>query len=265
MKARKHRHKESFSVLLISNTGQNTRHFHVTRAFMRVFLVFVLCVCVAFGWLMYQYLSVNEITSNYVNASEVTKETGTEETELLNQIAAQEALVQQLEEEIDDLNRRNNELTSENKALLEVAKTTKDAESADRTDDNGDNPEADPAYPSRYPYSETGVVFEKYSERHPYVSIDTEVEGDVVAAGDGTIAVIGSDDTYPLIIEIEHGNGYRTRYMLLQDVVPLQEEGTRVQSGTALVSVNAQNVQLDYQVIYEDKPIDPLIVFEAKG
>ena len=260
MKSRKHRHKESFSVLLISNTGQNTRHFHVTSSFLRVFMVFVLCVCVAFGWLMYQYLSVNEITTDYVNASEVT-----DDIEPVNQISTQDELVQQLEDEIDALNRRNSELTSENKALLEVVKSTKDAESADKENDGADDLEADSAYPSRYPYTATGVVFEKYSESHPYVSINTEMEGDVVAAGDGTIAVIGSDDTYSLIIEIEHGNGYRTRYMFLQDAVPLQEEGTQVQSGTVLVSGDIHNVQLDYQVIYQERPIDPLIVFEAKG
>ena len=259
MNSRKHRRKESFSILLISNTGKNTRHFHVTRSFMRVFVVFVLCVCAAFGWLMYQYLSANTITTDYVKASEVIKETEIGESELNDQIAAQEELVQQLEEEIDALNRRNSELTSENKALLAVAKTNME------TVDGGDDPEAEPTYPSRYPYSETGVVSEKYSESHPYVSINTEEEGDVVAAGDGTIAAISSDDTYPLIIEIEHGNGYRTRYMFLQDAEPLQEEGAQVQSGTALVSGDIHNVQLDYQVIYEEKPIDPMIVFEAKG
>ena len=258
MKSRKHRHKESFSVLLISNTGKNTKHYHITRSFMRLFTVFVLCVCVAFGWFIYQYLSVNEITSDHVNASE-----GTRDTELIAQIAAQEKVVQQLEEENEALNRRNNELISENKALLAAAKSNMDSEL--RNTAGVEDPESDPAYPSLYPYSETGVVSEKYSESHPYVTINMEVEGDVVAAGDGTIAAISSDATYPLIIEIEHGNGYRTRYMFLQDAVPLQEEGTIVQSGTALVSVNTQNVQLDYQVIYEEKPIDPLIVFEAKG
>ena len=265
MNPRKHRHKESFSVLLISNTGQNTRHFHVTRSFLRIFTLFVLCACGVFGWITYQYLSSNEITSDYVNASEseVTQET---DLDLINQIAEQEKLVQQLEEEKEALNRRNSELTSENKALLEVAKKNMNAGTAGNAEGEEDNPEANPAYPSRYPYSESGSVSVKYSESHPYVSIDTDVEGgDIVAAGDGTIASIGSDDTYPLIIEIEHGNGYRTRYMFLQDAEPLQEEGTKVQSGTVLVSVDINNVQLDYQVIYEDKPIDPLIVFEAKG
>ncbi|MCH5259128.1 MAG: peptidoglycan DD-metalloendopeptidase family protein [Lachnospiraceae bacterium] len=260
MKPRKHRHKESFSVLLISNTGQNTRHFHVSGFCMRLITVFVLLVCGAFGWLIYEYTSSNEITGNYVNASESTDE----EEAFLEQLAEQERLIQQLEEERDALSRRNDDLVSENKALLAAAKTNMGSNGASTVGDIGGT-EDDPAYPSRYPYSTTGEVSEKYSESHPYVSIDTQDEGDVVAAGSGTITMIGSDDTYALIIEIEHGNGYRTRYMLPQSAEPLQEKGAQVQAGTTLVLIDTNNVQLDYQVIYEEKPIDPLIVFEAKG
>lgn len=259
MKPRKHRHKESFSVLLISNTGQNTKHFHVSKSFMRLFTVFVLLVCGAFGWLIYEYMSSNEITSNYVNASE-----STGEEEYLEQFAEQERLIQKLEEERDALSRQNDDLVSENKALLAAAKTNMGSNGA-HTAEEESSPEDDPAFPSRYPYSATGEVSEKYSVSHPYVSIDTQDEGDVVAAGNGTIAMIGSDDTYGLIIEIEHGNGYRTRYMLPQTAEPLQREGTQVQAGTALVPIDTNNVQLDYQVIFEEEPIDPLIVFEAKG
>ena len=259
MKSRRHRRKESFSVLLISNIGQNTRHFHVSSSLLRLFTVFVLFVCASFGWLMYAYLSDSEITSSYVNASE-----DTTHTELLDQIADQEQQIQRLEEEKNALDRRNNELITENKALLAAAKTTMDAAGTNGSDYDS-NPEKDPAYPSRYPYSETGEVSDKYSDNHPYVSIDTQVEGNIIAAGSGTISMIGSDDTYSLIIEIEHGNGYKTRYMLLQNAEPLYEEGAQVQAGTAIVPVNTNNTQLDYQVIYRDKPIDPLIVFEAKG
>lgn len=259
MKQRKHKRKESFSVLLISNTGQNTRHFRVTKSFARLFGVFVLCVCAAFGWFTYQYLFSNEIVSSHVNASE-----GSGETELLDQIVEQEKLVKQLEEENETLSRRNDELVSENKALLAVARTTMDTSAVDALN-NKEGAEDDPSFPSMYPYSETGEVSVKYSESHPYVTIDTQTAGDIVAAGDGTIAAIGSDDTYPLIIEIEHGNGYKTRYMLPQSAEPLLEAGEQVQAGTALVSVDTENTQLDYQVIYDEQPIDPMDVFEAKG
>ncbi len=259
MESRKHRHKESFSVLLISNTGQSSRHFHVSAVLMRLLGVFLLCICAAFGWLMYEYLSGNEVTGSYVSAGQ-----DTTHTELTDQIAEQEETIRRLEEEKDALSRQNDELTSENKALLAAAKTTQD-ETVATAGQTADNNGADLRFSSRYPYSETGEVSEKYSDAHPYISIDTGEQGEVVAAADGTVVGIGSDDTYPLIVEVDHGNGYRTRYMMLQNAETLQPEGARVQAGTALISVGADNEQLDYQVIYEEKPIDPLIVLEAKG
>lgn len=264
MKPRKHRHKESFSILLISNTGKNSRQFHATHGFLKLLTVFVLLVCVTFGWLMYQYVNgfADGIMSSGVSRNAGgSKDESDDQKELLAKIAEQERMVQQLEEEKESLNRQNDALTSENKALLAAAKGSM------QTDEKGQEEQtrADSAFPSRYPYSEQGVMTTKYSESHPYVSIGTNEEGNIIAAGDGTVAMIGSDDTYPLIIEIEHGNGYQTRYMFLQDAEALQEEGAQVQIGTALAAVNGDNEQLDYQVIYEGQPIDPLIVFEAKG
>ena len=263
MKPRKHRHKETFSVLLISNTGQNSRQFHISRSLLRLLTIFMLLVCTVFGWLMYLYVSgsVNGSVSVSRNAD---RNATASESELLEQIAAQEEIVRRLEEEKETLNKQNATLTSENKALLEAAKVNMDTSKTDG-EAQGTAEEEDSSVPSRYPYSEQGIVSEKYSEDHPYVSINTQDEGSVIAAGDGVISMVGSDDTYPLIIEIEHGNGYQTRYMFLQDAEALLAEGDQVQTGTVLVTLDIHNVQLDYQVIFEEKPIDPLIVFEAKG
>lgn len=262
MKPRKHKHKESFSILLISNTGQNSKQFHVSHFFLRLLIFFVVILCASFGWLMYLYWSGIEIKIADSGSSRM-ESTGESETqtELMERLAEQEKIVAQLEEEKDSLSRQNDALTSENKALLAVAKGNMET-NGEEQEQTGEN---DTAFPSRYPYSEQGIVTEKYSEDHPYVSIGTEEEGNVIAAGDGTVSMVGSDDTYPLIIEIEHGNGYQTRYMFLQEAEALQQEGAQVQIGTALVGVDVHNVQLDYQVIFEGQPIDPLIVFEAKG
>lgn len=261
MKPRKHRHKESFSVLLISNTGQNSRQYHVTPSVIRLFVIFMLLLCVSFGLLVYQYLSGDIVGSVSVNRNE-DKNAGENQKELLEQIAAQEQLVQKLEEENKALNNENSTLTSENKALLEAARanmgTNKESGMETQTD-------TDVAVPGRYPYSEQGVLSVKYSEDHPYVSIDTKEEGNIIAAGDGTVTSVGSDDTYPLIIEIDHGNGYRTRYMFLQNADCLKGEGDQVQTGDVLVELGVHNEQVDYQVISDGEPIDPLIVFEAKG
>lgn len=262
MKPRKHKHKESFSILLISNTGQNSRQFHASPFLLRLIIVFVVILCASSGWFIYQYWAGFDtgIVNSGSSKVESTNQSETQ-TELMERLAEQEKIVAQLEEERDSLSRQNEELTSENRALLAVAKGNMGTD----TEEQEQTVEDDSAYPSRYPYSEQGVVTEKYSEDHPYVSIGTEEGGNIIAAGDGTVSTVGSDDTYPLIIEIEHGNGYQTRYMFLQEAEALQQEGAQVQIGTALAAVSADNVQVDYQVILEGQPIDPLIVFEAKG
>lgn len=261
MKQRKHRHKESFSVLLISNTGQSSRQFHVTPSVLRLFVIFMLLLCAGFGFLVYQYVSGDFAGSVHVSRKEE-KNADEGQKELLEQIAAQEKMVQRLEEEKEALNKENITLTSENKALLEAAKANMGTNKEQEEDTQN---EADVSVPSRYPYSEQGILSVKFSEDHPYVCIDTKDEGNIIAAGDGTVTKVESDDTYPLIIEIEHGNGYQTRYMFLQSADSLKEEGDQVQAGDILVEVGVHNEQVDYQVISDGQPIDPLIVFEAKG
>lgn len=262
MKPRKHKRKESFSILLVSNTGQNSRQFHISRSLMRLCTVFVLLVCATFGWLMYQYLSGGAGIGIVIGQS-LNRNTTEPDEELLEKLAAQEEQMRKLEEEKEALSNQNNTLTAENKALLEAAKTSMAASSGggDSSEEEG----TDDSVPSRYPYSEQGDVSAKYSAEHPYISIDTQNEGNVVSAGDGKISMIGSDDTYPLIIEITHVGDYKTRYMLPQEAESLFEEGADVRTGDSIVLLDEQNVQLDYQVIFEEQPIDPLIVFEAKG
>lgn len=260
MKPRKHKRKESFSVLLISNTGHNSKQYHVSKSCLRLFSVFVLLICITFGWFTYQYLTGQGNISVAVAGNE-----NENQADLLEQIASQQEVIQQLEEEKEDLNNQNLALTSENKALLEAAKSNMGtgSDSAEGTE-SAEVPDDD-FFPSRYPYSEAGVVTTKYSQDHPYISIETQGEGSIIAAGEGTVSAVSSDDDYPLIIEIEHGNGYRTRYMFVQNAEPMYAEGDQVHIGDILAATNEQNEQLDYQVIFENEPIDPLIVFEAKG
>ena len=265
MKQRRHRRKESFSILLVSNTGRNNRHFHVSGFFLWLVIAFVFAACVSLGWLVYRYVSGNKLIFDHIIAGRSTEQS-MDQTDFLEQIEAKDELIRKLEEEKDTLSKQNDALTSENKALFEAAKANTGAGGMDRGE-QADDLTADPAFPGLYPYSETGSVFEieKYSDDHPYVSIGLEAEGNVIAAGNGIVSMVGTNDDYPLIMEIEHGNGYKTRYMLLQETEPLQEEGAQVEAGAALFSVDLHNAQLDYQVIYEEQPIDPLNVFEAKG
>lgn len=244
MKEQRHKRKESFSILLISNTGQNNRHFHISLLRLRMLVMVPVLICVAAAGLAYQ------LFMNYGN-----------ETTLRGQIVSQSQMIQQLEDEKEVWNNEKNKLTAENESLRQQLQEDTEIYEADTAEESG----SDTSFPSRYPCSETGMLTDTYSTEHPYLSISMQAEGSIVAAGDGTVALVGSDDTYPLIIEVEHGNGYRTRYMCLQAVTSKPEEGTSVKIGDTLVTIETDTAQLDYQVMLNDQPIDPLMVLDAKG
>ena len=76
---------------------------------------------------------------------------------------------------------------------------------------------------------------------------------------------ISSDDTYPQIIEISHASGYTTRYMCRQEAQLETQQDAQVLAGDTLLTITTDETQLDYQVIFDGEPIDPLTVIEAKG
>lgn len=244
MKEQKHKRKESFSILLISNTGQKNRNFHISLLGLRMLVFIPILVCVVIAGLAYQLL---------LNHGK--------EAELRGQIVSQSQMIQQLEDEKEAWNNEKIELTAENESLHQQLQEDTDINEADAAEEPG----PDSSFPSRYPCSETGMLADTYSAEHPYLSISMQAEGSIVAAGDGTVTSVGSDDTYPLIIEIEHGNGYKTRYMCLQEVMSKPEEGTSVKIGDTLVTIETDTAQLDYQVILNNQPIDPFMVLDAKG
>lgn len=244
MKEQRHRRKESYSVLLISNTGQSNRHFHISLFFLRMLVLIPVLICIVVAGLAYQL---------FMNQGN--------EAVLRSQVVSQSQMIQQLEDEKEALENEKTELTAENESLRSQLQADEELYEAEAEEES----KPDSSFPSRYPCSETGMLADTYSEEHPYLSISMQAEGSIVAAGDGTVTLVGSDDTYPLIMEIEHGGGYKTRYMCLQDVTSKPEEGSSVKIGDTLVTIETDTAQLDYQVLLNNQPIDPLMVLDAKG
>lgn len=241
MKQQRHRRKESFSLLLVSNTGKESRHFYVSILTLRLLIVLMLLICASLVWIMFRS------GAHYKT-----------ESDLRRKLASSEQLVKQLESEKESLNTQNTALAKENETL-------KEAGLADAKTQETEEAKKDTSIPSQNPYTGVGILKEQYSEEHPYFSISTQLEDRIIAAGDGTVASIGSDDTYPLIIEVEHGNGYRSRYMCMQQAEVQVEVGEQVQIRDTLIVINREETQMDYQVIYDGQAIDPLLVLEAKG
>ena len=245
MKQQKHKRKESFSLLLISNTGKETRQFYFPLRALRLLVILMLVICITFAWTIYR--SGARFKNEY---------------DLRRKLAASEQKVEQLEGEKEALNTENAALTEEIE-LYRQAEIVK-AETAESEESAPEETPRDTSVPSQYPCTAGGLLKESYSEEHPYISISAQAEDRIIAAGDGTVTSVASDDTYPIIIEVDHGNGYRSRYMCQQEANVQVAAGQQVKIRDAMIVISVNDTPFDYQVIYEEQVIEPLLVLEAK-
>lgn len=253
MKQQRHKHKESFSILLISHTGRESRQFHISLFSFRLFLLFLLLLCVLIGYAVYCFLQ---------------SDSGRED--LLMQIASRDQTIAEMEKEKTTLKEEADTLEQEKLILESELDTMRNAiaagvEKAEAQAAEEEGPQADTTFPSLYPSTGSGILVSSYSEEQPYISISAHSEGSIIAAGDGTVSAITSDDTYPQIIEVTHASGYTTRYMCRQETGLKTQEGAQVLAGDTLLTITTNETQLDYQVILNNEPVDPLTVIEAKG
>lgn len=241
MKDQRHKRRESFSVLFISNLDGRTRQFQVSLLTLRL-LPLLLLVFVAAGWMVGHAFAAPGDTEA-----------------LQKQLTSQDQLIQQLEAEKEAL-------TQEKQSLIAEMETQTQQESIPAGEDEPAPEEAEPPIPDRYPLEGAGTLTSNtYSEESPYITIRTYKDAHIIAAGNGTVTAVSSDDTYSHIIEIEHEGGYKTRYLCHEDAEVQTEEGAQVQQGDPLLNIMEDDTQLDYQVILDGEPVDPLSVIDAKG
>lgn len=243
MKDQRHKRKEIYSVLMVSNTNGKSRQFQVSAFTLRLCAVLLALLCIAIGWLIYR-------ASMTDGALQV----------LRQEIASQKEQIAQLETDKDALTKDKLTLAAENEALKQQPGTPAAPEEA-----SDEEEETDSSAPNRYPSDGVGIQKASYSEEQPYISISAYTGGHIVAAGDGTVTAVWSDDPYAHIVEIEHEGGYKTRYLLHQDAEVNVEQGAEVQAGDILLTITSDDCQLDYQVLLNDEPIDPLSIIDAKG
>lgn len=249
MKDDRHKRRESYSVLVVSNLSRESRQFQIVRSRLHLLVWLAVFVCIAVGGLVYWAVMSGKKTA-----------------ELQKKISEQEEQALAWEKEKEELNSKNKELEEELSALTqELSQEQSKAQEAAEAAAEAAEAEEGPALPELYPYSGVGTLASNYSEEQPYISISTYNGGNVIAAGNGTVAAVLSNDVYKYIIEIEHEGGYETRYFYSEDADLKVEEGTQVKGGDILLTVAADGVDLDYQVLYNGETIDPFSVIDAEG
>ncbi len=244
MKPQRHIRKEFISILFVSNTGGKNKEYHVSRPVFNVLrfvpLLFFAVLLTMAGVIFWKQTQVDALRT---------------------QLEPYKKQIEDLETKQENLSAENTKLLDENEQLKQETQTT--AQTTQETQSQ-ENPYQDA--PDGYPYMGAGgILVSDYSGQQPYMSINTHTDGAIIAAGDGTVTSISSDDTYPLIVEIQHGNGYITRYSSREAAQTQLQENTQVKTGDTLFTITVDDTQFDYQIIFEDEPIDPLLVIEAKG
>lgn len=251
MARQRHKRKESFSVLIVPNSEGKSKQFHISRGTVQMILgILILVLLLAAAAIIW---GVGDF--------------GKQES-LRRESEEQKKRIEELETERDNLVKEKDTLSAEIEALQSEAEAKEEAageEAEEEKEEVEAEPERDNSVPRQYPYTGISTVLSNYSEEQPYLSLNTAAAGNVVATGDGMVTAVDSDDTYAHIIEIEHNNGYKTRYMCRQEAQVQLQVGAQVQAGDILMTALTDDTQLDYQVEFEGESIDPLTVFEAKG
>ena len=92
----------------------------------------------------------------------------------------------------------------------------------------------------------------------------TAAEGSsIIASGTGTVTSVTTDTKFGNSVTIDHGNGYVSIYRNGSD--PLVSEGASIDKGNIIFVVGGDNLKLGYQIMKDDKFIDPEDLIEIDG
>lgn len=96
-------------------------------------------------------------------------------------------------------------------------------------------------------------------EMHRGVDFSGARGSDILAVADGVVIFSGRDSGYGNMIDIDHGNGFMTRYA--HNHQNLVEVGHRVRAGDVIARMGATGratgVHLHFEVWKDDKPVNP--------
>lgn len=236
----KKREKIKYNVLLVPDSGtesvkQLTINLQVIKIFFGAIALLILAVllyCVAIT------RELNESKSNMlvlqVQISDLTRQNEW----LISQKAEQQEKITILSDTLND------KVDQEKKREEEIAKTY---------------------IPSGFPvkgtasYSENETVF----EGNPIAYFQAGQGTSVTATANGTVTSVAGSDLSGYIVMIDHENGYFTVYR--NGAKPKVKEGDEVTNTTELFKIETGNEEIGYQIIENEKYIDPLSLMEIHG
>ena len=236
----RHKRREIYSFILVSNMDNRSRQLSISAVKLKVLLTILLFLVLTIG--VFLYLFFSRSSKEYI---------------LENKLQAQEQQLIKLEEEITRLTEYADTLSKEKEELQESKEKTLPEENIEEVS-SGEN------IPKLYPLDGEGNTISTFTVEQPYLIIDILNGNNVIATGDGVVTLIDYDDNYTHSIEIDHGEGYISRYLCKQKVEIKVEEGSQVKARDSVFAVVANNTQLYYQVMLNNEPLNPFQVMKGE-
>lgn len=102
----------------------------------------------------------------------------------------------------------------------------------------------------------------RYKRMHEGIDFRADIATKVYATGDGVIKFAGRNGSFGNLIEIDHGFGFVTRYAHLSNFTENLREGQEIKRGDLIGYTGnsglTEGPHLHYEVLVNDRPIDPL-------
>lgn len=186
----------------------------------------------------------------------VCRERGKELALLQKANAEQAEQILALEKENGNLTARQEELSQKVTVLSDTInrKVEEEEEKAEK--------EADARMPIGFPMTSSASV-EQVDGEEPMVKLTGAESGSIVASGAGVVSLVGTDSGYLHCVRIDHDNGYVSIYRNDGDV--MVREGDEVVRGSILYVIGEDNTELGYQILYEEKYVDPMELLSING
>ena len=113
--------------------------------------------------------------------------------------------------------------------------------------------------PDLLPISGQYYISQTFSEEHKGIDFAASLGTEVLSAGAGVVNFVGEDKYFGILIEIDHLNGFYTRYAHLAKVLVKQDDLIKKGAVVALVgdTGNSSAPHLHFEIIKDSVELDP--------
>ena len=168
--------------------------------------------------------------------------------------------------QMEELSEQNAAMQVENEELQEKVVILSDTVNGKVQKEQEREAEIAKSYiPTGFPMKGTASYSESETELdgNPIAVFHASPGMSVIATANGEVSSIAGDDTVGFIVMVNHGNGYYSVYR--NGTSPKVKEGETVTNTTVLFDMEAGHETLGYQIIENERFIDPLSLMETYG